>query len=163
MFEPESPSPILSWLSFGVQQVVAPIASMVVGGIVGVFLAEVSTAIGFREFSDVIVGSLPLITGFALGYIVRACFRVPTESGRWVWILPTGLWIWVFLDELFRSPNTLVADLFHPTVPEGGWIVALVTLPTAASICYSIGIAIATRRAKRAVQLAPPPIPSGGF
>lgn len=163
MFGPESPSPLFSWMSFGVQQVVAPIASMVIGGSIGVLLADISAATGFREFSDVFVESLPLLTGFALGYIVRACFRIPTESGRWVWILPTGLWTWVLLDELFRSPNTLVADLFHPTVPEGGWILFLVTLPAAASICYSIGILMATRRARRMMQLTSPQLPSGGF
>jgi len=74
-----------------------------------------------------------------------------------------GLWIWVFLDELFRSPNALVADLFHPAVPEGGWILVLVTLPTAASICYSIGILVAARRARRIMRLMPPALPSGGL
>ncbi len=162
MFEPESPSPIRWWLAFGVQQVVAPIASMIIGGIAGVSLAEIFSAAGFKRIGDFFVILLPLLVGLILGYSLRNRFQVATQSGRWVWILPTCIWTSVFIDELVRFPGRVVEDMFYPGRPDTGLGLVLFTLPAAASIFYSIGVVIAAWRAKRGVQLVPPALPFSG-
>jgi uncharacterized membrane protein YeaQ/YmgE (transglycosylase-associated protein family) len=156
MFEPESPSPIRRWLSFGVQQVVAPLASMIIGGIAGVFITEVFSEVGHKGFGDFFVMLLPLLVGFVLGYSLRTRFQAATQPGRWVWILPTCIWISVFIDEFVRFPGRVGEDMFYPARSDTGLGLVLFTLPAAAPIFYSIGVVIAARRAKRAVQLVPP-------
>ncbi len=140
MLAPEPSSPIRRLLSFGVQQVIAPVASMVLGGSAGVFFGEVLSEVGFKRIGDLFVILLPLIAGFFLGYSLRTRFQ---GSGRWVWILPTCLWISVFVDELVRFPGRIVEDLFYPGRPDTGLGIVFFTLPAAASIFYSVGAAMA--------------------
>ena len=133
---------------FLLQQIIAPLGSLIVGGIGGILLSQMARAIGLNGIGDVLIVLCILATGFGFGCFTRSRFLEAGTSGRWVWVLPVCIWAWGFISDLLLHSPRLVADFLWPALsstPDVGLPALLLTLPAGASCCYSIGIYVTDR------------------
>lgn len=132
-----------------VQLVLVPLTSLVLG-----WLALLAVELIVSQFSQtprddglayVAYGSLGFIAGYALQ---RSYPWLSSSGGRWTWFLPFLLLGWGVIDSLRRGFE--IRDIFAPGLkPEAGWAFMLITMPTVASLFYSIGVVFADRRRPR--------------
>lgn len=128
---------------FVTQLILAPLGGLLVGLITAAFLEELLNIRYSNTLTYLAYGG----QGFLFGYLTQKFSLASIKSGgAWIWIAPASLLIWSIIYELGR-PNPEIAGLFlaRRANPGGAMFLALVTMPTLASVFYSIGVVAASR------------------
>jgi hypothetical protein len=90
------------------------------------------------------------VLGFLLGLGVQSCIRGAARTGRWVWVPLTLALLWgIPWDYIRFGWHEVVSDWFfwfNPGQEEGPAGKALITDPTWASIWYTVGLQVVSRR-----------------
>lgn len=89
--------------------------------------------------------------GFFLALLVHRIFPGSATAGRWIWAMPTLLFVLAFASvAVGHGPGYALSDFIDPGPSgEAWWLVVTVTYPTCSSILYSIGMVFASNRAGR--------------
>jgi hypothetical protein len=84
------------------------------------------------------------VAGFASGYFIQRLFPRAVSVGRLVWILPSFVFIFLFLWDCFTIPfHDVLTEFFLPGGNgEAWWVMTFCTFPTWSCVWYSIGVAL---------------------
>ena len=142
MFDNESPGSCVPLLVF--QLLAAPLGNAISGFTIALAAQAVVTG---PTAGDVIGYPIYCSVGFGLGYAVQS--RLPRSikcGGTWVWIIPSLVLAWAFIDTPARFSWREAALLFWPgSEGEAAWGLIFLTLPTLACFFYSLGVLVANR------------------
>ena len=91
--------------------------------------------------------------GFFLALLVHRIFPGAATAGRWIWAMPTLLFVLAFAsDAVSHGLGYALSDFIYPGPSgEAWWLVVTVTYPTCCSVLYSIGMIFASCRAARSM------------
>jgi len=86
-----------------------------------------------------------LVAGIGLGLGLLVCILIPASArtGRWAWIAPLGLLIYVILWEFTLGDFDVVTIMFGQG--EAGYGQMFITAPLMACLCYSAVMALSMR------------------
>ena len=128
-------------LRFGIQQVLVPSGMVLV-----TFLCPVpSSPTGFQGGLS-FFNAYPAVFGLVFGFVMRSQ-RDWDRTGRWVWILPSLVWLWEFSWGIALRPlSYTLIYMFAASGGTEGLPLLLITIPALGSICYSAAIALPRRR-----------------
>lgn len=116
----------------------------------GPFILLASTEVALNHnLNQVVEGIACLGIAMLMARLLHRVLPRSATAGRWVWVLPTVLFLAMFTwTALLSDLRSALTDCFWPG-PDGerGWIQALVTLPTLSSIVYSSVMWFRTRKA----------------
>ena len=92
-----------------------------------------------------------LCIGFFLALLVHRIFPGSATAGRWIWAMPTLLFVLAFASvAVGHGPAYALSDFIDPGPSgEAWWLVVTVTYPTCSCVLYSIGMIFASNRAGR--------------
>ena len=151
MFDYQGRQTEWSWPAFCVQQFLAPVGTLIVGGCgvvaLGNFIEAAPTIL--RVVARVVSYGLPLFAGYVLGYGVQRCWQSSYRTGQWVWVAPVSLFLFAVLFDLRRDPSSTFSTFFSTNGPEQGLNLIFFTYPALGSCLYSIGTALEQRRSGR--------------
>lgn len=125
-----------SILAYGVQQFAAPLVPLIA---VLIFSPVFGILPGRAQFiGDLLFG---LSIAFLLGRTVRAHRPETAEAGRWVWVIPSFVFLaGLISDSVHFKFRYALKELFYPsTEGEAALAFVLITIPVFSSIGYSIG------------------------
>jgi hypothetical protein len=127
-------------LSYGLQQVAVPVASLIPMGVV-VEVAELSapSSIPGRIIAAGCCFAAAAIVGLIYGVSIWRLFPNARSTGKWVWIIPILiLLLGLVLDLAAFSLRVALRDLFIPRPRGQEWLVVwLGTCPAISSVFYS--------------------------
>lgn len=80
--------------------------------------------------------------GFYLALLVNRLFPNAAQEGRWVWVVPTFMFLIAFSFDASMStfPHALSVFFYPGPNGEAWWCVAVITYPTCQAALYSLGM-----------------------
>ncbi len=95
-------------------------------------------------------------SGFILAILIRQIFPSAAPTGKWIWVLPTLLVVYLIAWDFAKVGNPIVLiEYFYPK-GEQAWIAYLAVFPTYACIAYSLGMSAASSKiVKRFIRTSP--------
>jgi hypothetical protein len=100
----------------------------------------------FQVLQGLALGGCSWIMGFTAGRTLPSA----RATGRWLWLLPTGLFLYMFLGEISSAGLRIailgfISSAYHGN-GEASFLIYLATYPAWSSLCYSLAIAMAGRK-----------------
>jgi hypothetical protein len=139
--------------SFLVQQFLVPLGSLIVGGGLLVWIADLFQASTptLRAFGEALGAITALSAAFAAGYSIQRIWPWTYSAGRILWILPAFFLLLILVIELIRrhAVSNIVAEYFYPRPGEEDLGVIFFTWPTVSCCLYSLGMVAAHRHCAR--------------
>ncbi len=137
-----------SFLAFFLQEVGMVLSSALWGALCGNVLAHLTGPSPAGRLVEALgTIALGLTPTFLVGVLFGSRFPHFAYSGRWVWLLPTALFLIALLSSALDSMlgQELSDLLFPPDDPEAMWALAFLSYPTLGCIGYSLGICFYSR------------------
>src|SRR5205085_6407549 len=112
-------------------QVGVPLGSLLALILIAVTVSDLFRLPSAGPVLDVAIGYiLDSIVGCSLGATIRHVIPNTRSTGRWVWIIPTSLFVFGFLHDSFQfSLKMAFRECFFPGRNEP-WLFVLATCPT---------------------------------
>jgi len=135
MFTTEVPAEF-SILSCIGQQLLATLCPLICAAIFGVDQLALVVACG---------------SAFLFAFMFHTAIPRSAEVGRWVWVLPSGFFAWMFVRDVIKFGLFYAfGECFNPFQRgEDALAFLLATCPTCAAVVYSISMSLLSARAAR--------------
>ncbi len=134
--------------SFWVQECLVFLGSLVLGGMLIGWVADISRPI-IGAYSGLFGTIASLLTAFVTGYRIQRAWPWTYRTGRVIWILPLFLLLLALCIDLATSGEPLVDTLsgyFYPRPGKEDLLAFLITWPTVCCFLYSAGMFTGHRR-----------------